>query len=442
LYKQLLASLRLLKSHDSIDLQLNEQFDYAHILYKKGLFAQSLKIIDKAKEAAKANSKINFLVSAIALEKRIETLHVTLSIQNRAEQLAAEVNDVNQRIDNLSKLSNLSLLLYSWFIKNGHARNKADEVGVTKYLQQHLPLNAQNQTGFYEKLYYYQSYAWYAFIKQDFLMYYRYAQKWVSLFEDEPAMIRVETGHYIKGMHILLNAHFDLRNYQKFEIDLKKFETFAQTDRVQLHENFRVQAFVYIYSAKINQHCMLGTFNDGLLLVPFILQNLKKYDVFIDSHRIMVINYKIATLYFGSGDYSTCIDYLQKIINKNTELRSDLQCYTRLLHLIAHYELGNVELMEYLTKSVYRFMAKKQNLTVVEEEMFKFLRKSFAFSRSALKQELQKFLAKIEGLQKDRFETRSFAYLDIISWLQSKVQQKAMSEILGQKVRRSKERKY
>ena len=38
LYKQILASLRLLKSADSLDLQLNEQFDYAHILYKKGLF--------------------------------------------------------------------------------------------------------------------------------------------------------------------------------------------------------------------------------------------------------------------------------------------------------------------------------------------------------------------------------------------------------------------
>jgi hypothetical protein len=38
LYKQILASLRLLKSTDSIDLQLNEQFDYAHILYKKGAY--------------------------------------------------------------------------------------------------------------------------------------------------------------------------------------------------------------------------------------------------------------------------------------------------------------------------------------------------------------------------------------------------------------------
>ena len=72
LYKQILASLRLLKSSDSIDLQLNETFDYAHILYKKGLFQQSLRLLDRAKETAKANQKFNFLVQVLALEKRIE----------------------------------------------------------------------------------------------------------------------------------------------------------------------------------------------------------------------------------------------------------------------------------------------------------------------------------------------------------------------------------
>src|SRR5215204_5045579 len=71
LYKEILASLRLLKSSNSIDLQLNEQFDYAHILYKKGLFEQSLKILDKAKEMAKVHQKFNFLTLVIALEKRI-----------------------------------------------------------------------------------------------------------------------------------------------------------------------------------------------------------------------------------------------------------------------------------------------------------------------------------------------------------------------------------
>jgi tetratricopeptide (TPR) repeat protein len=248
----------------------------------------------------------------------------------------------------------------------------------------------------------------------------------------------VETGNYIKGMHNLLNAHFDLRNYQKFEVTLKEFEAFSQSHIVQHYENFKIQCFVYLHTAKINQHFMLGTFHEGLSLVPYIEQKLEEFGLFLDQHRILVFNYKIATLYFGSGDYETSIDYLQRIINDHVDLRSDLQCYARLLHLMAHYELGNFEIIESLTKSVYRFMAKMQNLTVVEEEMFRFLRASFHVSRYKLKQELENFLHKIKHLEKNRFETRSFAYLDVISWVESKVYQKPMGEIIRGKYLESK----
>ena len=441
LYKQVLASLRLLKSADSMDLQLNEQFDYAHILYKKGLFLQSLRILERVKEVAKTNQKFNFLTQVIALEKRIEGLHITRRILDRAESLSAEAIEVSSHIDMVARLSNLALRLYSWYVRFGHARNEEDEAGVKAFMKENLPAKAWKQTGFYERLYLYQSYAWYAFVRQDFLQYYRYTQKWVDLFDSQPLMIRVETGHYIKGLHNLLNAHFDLRNYSKFPETLKKFEDFAKTDRVQQHDNFRIQAFLYITQAKVNQHFMHGSFRQGLSLVPEIEEKLAQYSLFIDRHRVLVLTYKIAMLYFGSGDYSTCIDYLQRIINDNVDLRYDLQCYARLLHLLAHYELGNHELMEPLTKSVFRFMAKMENLTAIEEEIFRFLRHSLKVSRQELKEELQTFLKNVKQYEKSRFETRAFAYLDIVSWVEGKVYNKSMSEIIAAKYRKSKRSK-
>ncbi len=440
LYKQVLASLRLLKSTDSIDLQLNEQFDYAHILYKKGLFLQSLRIIERAKELAKTNQKLYVLPQLIALEKRIENLHITRSMQHRAQLLSAEANEVNRHIDMVARMSNLALKLYSWFVEHGHARNEEDETDIRRFMKENVTAEALQQTGFYERLYLYQSYTWYAFIRQDFLQYYRYTQKWVDLFEKQPLMIRVETGHYIKGLHNLLNAHFDLRNYKGFEKTLKRFEKVAQTDRVKDHDSFRIQAFIYISTARINQHFMLGTFKQGLALIPGIKQELKNFDLFIDSHRIMVVNYKFATLCFGSGDYNASIDYLQKIINDKTNLRYDLQCYARLMHLMAHYELGNDMLMESLTKSVYRFMAKMKNLTKVEEAMFRFLRHSFPLSPRQLKPEFEKLLSTIKHLEKNRFETRAFAYLDIISWVESKVYGKPMSQVIHEKYLQSRHR--
>jgi len=255
-------------------------------------------------------------------------------------------------------------------------------------------------------------------------------------------MIEVETGHYVKGMHNLLNALFDLRYYDKFQIILDRFEAYSKTAIAQHHDNFRIHTFIYIYGAKINQHLMLGTFKEGLSLVPYVEEKLEEYALYIDRHRILVFNYKIANLYFGSGNYARSIDYLQRIIHDHVDLRYDLQCYARLLHLIAHYEMGNYEIIESLIKSVYRFMAKMKNLTVVEEEMFSFLRKSFKMSARKLKPELEKLLNTIRHLEKNRFETRSFVYLDIIAWLESKVYEKPMSEIIQNKYKKEEEMMY
>jgi hypothetical protein len=104
-----------------------------------------------------------------------------------------------------------------------------------------------------------------------------------------------------------------------------------------------------------------------------------------------------------------------------------------LLHLIAHYELGNFQLLEYLVKSVYRFMAKMENLSVVEEEMFKFLKKSFNLNRSEIHDEFIKLLERIKDLRGSRFEARAFSYLDILSWLESKVYRIPLQEVIREK---------
>jgi hypothetical protein len=147
-------------------------------------------------------------------------------------------------------------------------------------------------------------------------------------------------------------------------------------------------------------------------------------------------------LYFGNGDFDISIDYLQKIIYGNDAMRDDLQCYARLMHLMAHYELGNFEIIDSLIRSVYRFMSKKENLTIVEQEMFKFLRNSFHVHRQKLKPAFKDLLVSLKKLEKNRFQTRSFAYLDIISWIESKLFDKPMSVVINEKYLQHKKRIY
>lgn len=433
LYREILVSLRLLNQDENIDMHLNEQLDFARLLYNKGLYHQSLKTLDRVKELARANNQVTYILQVLFLEKKIETLHITRSMQDRADRLCAESDEVNERLALIGALSDLSLQLYSWYIRNGHARNAEDTRTVDAFVDNELIEKAKHSKGFYERLYLYQSFCWHAFITQNFLLYYRYCQKWVDLFDAEPKMIEIETAHYIKGLHNLMSAHFDLHNYQKFDDTIAVLEKFIETPVVQHNRNNLIQTFIYLNIARLNKHFMEGTFTAGLDLVPYIEEKLNEFEIYMDRHRILLFYYKFASLYFGSGDYDRSIDYLNKIINWKVDLRTDIQCYARLLHLIAHYELGNLALLEYLLKSVYRFMSKMQNLSTVEEKIFNFLRHSFKLSPRQLKPQFEKLLAELKPLEKSRLESRAFMYLDIISWLESKIGNKAVQDVIRQK---------
>ena len=210
LYDQILASLRVLKQHENIDLQIHEQLDHAKILYNKGLYLQSLRLLEKIKILTKQNNQVTYLLQVLFLEKKIESLHITRSMQDRAKQLSEEIDDVNQRLDLIAKASNLSLQLYGWYIQHGHARNDDDRAILDKMMQDPVLETIKSSTGFYEQLYRFQCMYWHSFINQDFLMHYRYSQKWVDLYEANENMKGIETAQYIKGLHNLISAFFDL----------------------------------------------------------------------------------------------------------------------------------------------------------------------------------------------------------------------------------------
>ena len=440
LYKQILSSLRLIKDENNIDIQLHEQMDYARILFNKGLYLQSLKVLDKMKDMARINNQLTYLQQALFFEKKIEGLFITRSMQQKAVDLSKESDDTNSQLSLVNRLSNLALQLYGWYITHGHARSTKEVEELKKFLEDNLPEETKNAQGFYERLYLYQAYCWYAFIRQDFLQYYRYTQKWVDLFAQYPNMYDIETAHYIKAMHNLMGAHFDLRNAKKLREATEEFERFSHRKVVKENEINHILVFVYLTTSKINSHFLEGTFSEALKYVPYIEEKLKEYELFLDRHRVLVFYYKIACLYFGAGKNEKAIQYLNKIINWKVDLRTDLQCYARLLHLIAHYELGNFDLLEYLTKSVYRFMAKMESLSAVEEEMFQFLRRSFQVNAHALKPEFEILLEKLKRYENNPLETRAFSYLDVISWLESKINNVPVQEVIRQKYLQSKKK--
>lgn len=433
LYGELLVALRLLHSDKNLDIQIREQIDYARILYNRGLILQSLKVLDKAKSLAKDNGHYLLTLEILQFEKSIESRHITRSLKGRAANLIEETVFYGNKITEVVKLSNLSLLLYGLYLETGHVKNETEAREVEELFKRQLEGINTRQTSFFGKAYMHQAHCWYYFILYDFSRYYRHAQKWVRLFEEHPEEKKEDPFLYLKAVHNLLNALFITGNDQKMEEELKALEEFY-ADTENWNENLRIQSFVYLYTAKINKHFLEGTFTKGLELIPEIESQLKTYQDYLDTHRIMVFYYKIASLYFGSGDNENAIRYLNKIINlKVGHLRSDIQCFARILHLIAHYELGNTDLLEYLIKSVYRFLSKMEDTDAVQDEIFRFLRRSLSSRPQDLTKQFMELRDRLEKVSKDKYARRSYQYLDIVSWLESKIERKPVQAVIRRK---------
>ncbi|MEH6679992.1 MAG: hypothetical protein V7724_05560 [Sediminicola sp.] len=434
LYKQILVSLRLNPVNQNIRVQLREQLDFATILYQKGLYKQSLKILDKAKATAIENEEKNIAYEIVELEKVIETQYITRSIPDRADELAMQAKQLSEQNVMTSKLSNLSLQLYGMMLKVGYVRSDEDHTKVKRYFERHLPDYNIEDLGFREKLWLYKAYLWYSFLTQDFLSCYKYASKWVDLFYENKEMIHLNPVFFLKGNHYLLESLFYVKYSSQFRETLEKLELIVNSEAFPKNDNISSLSFLYINSNKLNLHFMEGTFEKGLYLVKIIEYGIVKHRERIDQHHVMVFYYKIACLYFSIGDNKSCIQYLKKIINnKNLKMREDLMCFARVLSLVAHYEAGMDYHLEVQLKSTYKFLLKMNDLHAVQKEMIKFLRSLGDIYPHELRNEFQKLYNQLKKYEDHPYEKRAFLYLDILSWLESHLENRPVAEIIREK---------
>jgi hypothetical protein len=434
LYKQILVSLRLNPSRQNVRIQIREQLDFATILYHKGLYKQSLKVLDKAKALALSNEEKNIAYEVVELEKVIEAQYITRSISGKVDELTIQAKDLSLQNVLASKLSNLSLQLYGLFLKRGYVKNDEEFQQLTTYFNDRLPKYDINKLGFREKLWLYKSYLWYSFLIQDFLSSYKYAKKWVELFDEYPNMITPNPVFFLRGNQYLLETLFYLRHYEKFKNALHHLETIVEESWFPKDDNLSSLTFLYVYTSKFNLHFMEGKFQEGLILETIVLKGIEQHKARIDEHHIMVFYYKIACLYFGLGRYDNCIYYLEKIIkNKSLEMREDLLCFSRVLNLVAHYEAGLDANLESLIRSTYKFLIKMEDLYEVQKEMIKFLKNLGHIYPHELKQEFVKLHKKLKQFEEHPYEGRAFLYLDIISWLESKIENKSVELIIREK---------
>jgi hypothetical protein len=437
LYYQLLKCLKLSNSSNLEEIKIVELLDYSRILYNKCLYKECVKMLDKAKRMAIESDHSILLLEILELEKLVILKTVDVNNEQRVNLVINETEQVAESIKNINIFSNLSLKLNSYYVQTGFIKNKKDLEKVTRFFNSSLPTYNQKNLSFQEKWYLYNSFVGFYFFIQDFKHAYEYANKSVALFEEQPEMKKHKLELYIKALNSLLAAQHKLYKYNEFAETQKQLIAIKRNKNLMLTENINLNLFKAIYVHEINRHFMLGEFKSGIRIVGALENELNKLIPKLDKHSVLLFYYKIACLFFGSGNYKTALKWFHKIINeREIKLRQDLHSFSRILALISNYELGYDDVVESTIKSTYRYFIKMGDLTIYQKHILDFLKRILIDgSERNVRKGFVLLKEQMQALEKNKFEKRAFMYFDIISWLESKIEKQSVQDIIKRKAK-------
>lgn len=440
LYSKVLRSLRDFSMPSIAGVQIRELIDEGQILFNKSLYPQSAQRLDKAFSLASETDNLELQLEILKWKKQVLTHTVGWENQQYVNDIITQVEAVNSQINNINRFSNLQSQLQSLYQKTGYIRNEVEFRKIEKIFHSNLPDVNEEAMTITEKVHLYQLYIGYYFFIQDFQLGYEYARKWVAIFQNNKALLRPKLEWYISGLNHLLIAENKLLLYNEFQKTKKELRMLNKLPRSYYNENIRLKLLKYSFVHEFNSLFLGGDFDRGVELIERLSSGLEGFINQLDAHSRVILFYKTACLYFGNGDFKKSIGWLNQILNmKETDLREDIHGFARILMLISHFELENVELIQYFVRSTYRFLFKKRDLHQFQKSILSFLKGlNPQLSQADVIKRFEVLREKMLVLQSDPYEGRAFVYFDIVSWLDSKIENRPIMEVMREKANRLK----
>ena len=434
LYNMILRSLNVF--HQDISTQLRNNLNLVKVLSNKGLNKQAEILLLKSKKIAHKYEIYPILLDLLNWETGLIMRQGPLGISSsHYDNIIKESYDIVDRIKNLNEFRSVYLRFYYKSYKKGLIRNKIDLIEYKELFNKALFLSEDNAESYEAKVYYYTVYAYYYFLQHDYIHANSYMKKLVELNENNPHFTERNKSLQIWTLVNFFLCQLNLKKYKEMYSTLSKLKLLKMKSETGKQELFLAQIRL-----ELIYYLELGKFQEGVELVKTIEIQLNSLIVKTNTIHNDILNNitLIAHMYFGVKDYSKCIHYLNKIINNaDQDLNANEVCFSKIMSLIVFYEKGDKIFLTYAIKSTYRFLLSRKYLYKVEKTILDFIQ-SKAIKSNSKKEIIDAFIAIKEEfveLSKDPFEKNFFRYMDFVSWIESKIENRSYGEILREKAK-------
>ena len=433
LYANILKSLDTFHSTSSIDAQIFRSIHSAEILYNKGLYKQSEKILNSAEKQARKHENFNLLLEIKQKQKRlIENELYTEVNADTISKMFAEEKGIIGEIETYHKLWNVKSLLFQEINRNGKVRDEEDTLKLKELVSQVEQMDMSEASTKSKYLFHHIQSAYY-FSVNDLELSHYHLKSIIEILEKDAVLVKEKPNIYFSALTNFIYISTRLKAYDDAQENLAKLKNLANPGK---SIDLDIKYFSSTYSLELSLLREKGDFKTALELIPQIEEGYRLYGAHINSLRKAYIDFQVGVIYLALGEYSQALKWINNILNEGKiDQKQDIYCFAQLINLILHFELNNVRFLPYAISSTKRYLKNRNRIYRFEEIFLKLISQ---ISKTNNVFDLQEKLVPIESellkLKEDPKEQIVFEYFDFLTWVRSKLKQKTFLELKNEEL--------
>lgn len=426
LFNALLNSLRDFHSDISEDAQLKDMMRNAEILFRRGLYDMCYSVLQKTKEMALQHEKFLLLLEIIECERKVVfRLDRSEEINRVMQETRIEENKIFEKYLNLARYRDLSRTMYLESRNNPAPSTPAEIKPFDTILNDPLLKDEANAISLEACFNYHNALSVYYHATSNWEKLYEQRKKVYELFESKKAK---EVLGY-DGMFVSLNNYVvacTLNNkHEEALLALQQLK--ALSGKII---NFNKTHFTFTFTLELSILQYLKKFKEACNCLKEYFEHVDLDAPGMQPSQTRLLYYSIAYVLFANGKSKEALTWLEKIISdRENSARPDLLHYGSLLSLIILLDIGELH-----PEMIRRYMAaskKTGNMNTFEDQFFSFSLEYIDAEPQKKKGLLQNLKGNLVKLFSDKLQARVLHYFDIISWIEAKIQDKPLLDVIS-----------
>ncbi len=407
----------------------------AEILMQRKLFDAAEKELNKAEKLAKkaqdpsllleiSNTRIGYYLGEKLLDK-IDNYYNTKQFDVSLENIKAIKESIH-----LNKKRTRLLQLHI-----RERASKSDFKEIKKIYASFFNLDVVNCNTFSSKNYYYSSCFIYDHSIHNITKDSRLRQmEWIAYLEKEKELLKYRLSTYIVAYINLITIDAHLKNKQGIDKALDKIAKLYALSPLKLKTKKTTEllnnlSLHYIGClAYANQFDKAASYWENIE-IEFTKKTLRD-TTFIALHNNLFI------IYFSLNNFRKSLKHANIVLNFKSNHVLILQVYSIVFVLINHYELKNYELLAYIAKQNEFFLKQHNSKSALITEILHFFSDTsiINWTTDAKRDAFKKLLKKLQFIIENPIENKLLNYFDIISWIESHIQNRPFVDIVKEKL--------